>query len=194
MRKLSLRTEVMILISGLMLVVAIAVTGITLSLFRGSIMEENAKLAYSAARIAVSSIDADRVPEYLEKGETAEGYRETEQILSRIVESSDNIDYVYVYQIREDGCHVVFDPDTAAGPGSDPGELIEFDDAFMDVVPTLLKGGDIDPIISNEKFGWLLSVYVPVFDSNGQCQCYVGVYISMPRLRMEKYSIFRTRF
>ena len=182
-RKLSLRTKVMLLISGVMLIVAIAVTGITLSLFRGSIMKENANLAYSAARIAVASIDGDRVPEYLEKGEAAEGYGETEKTLSRIVESSDEIDYVYVYQIREDGCHVVFDPDTAAGPGSDPGELIEFDEAFMDVVPTLLKGGNIDPIISNEKFGWLLSVYLPVFDSNGQCQCYVGVDISMPRLR-----------
>jgi len=182
-RKLSLRTEVMLLIAGLMLIVAIAVTGITLSLFSSSIIEENSNLANSAAKVAVGSINGDRVPEYLERGEAAEGYAETEAMLSRIVESADNIDYVYVYQIREDGCHVVFDPDTAAGPCSDPGELIEFDEAFMDVVPTLLKGGNIEPIISNEKYGWLLTVYEPVFDSKGQCQCYVGVDISMPRLR-----------
>jgi hypothetical protein len=168
-RKLSLHTKVMLLIAGVMLFVGIAVTGITLSLFHNSIIDENAGFAYSAARLAADAFDADRVPEYLEKGEAAEGYLESEAALARIVESADNIDYVYVYQIREDGCHVVFDPDTAAGPGSGPGELIEFDEAFMGVVPMLLKGGDIDPIISDEKYGWLLSVYVPVFDSKGQC-------------------------
>ncbi len=190
-RKLSLRMKVMLLIAGLMLFVGIAVTGITLSLFHNSIIEENADFAYSAARLAVNAFDADRVPEYLEKGEAAEGYLESEAALSRIVESADNIDYVYVYQIREDGCHVVLDPDTAAGPGDDPGVVVEFDEAFLGVLDTLLKGGEIDPIISNEKFGWLLSVYLPVTDSRGVCQCYVGVDVSMPRLHATE-RVFQT--
>ena len=190
-RKLSLRTKVMLLIAGLMLFVGIAVTGITLSLFHDSIIEENADFAYSAARLAADAFDADRVPEYLEKGEAAEGYLESEASLARIVESVDNIDYIYVYQIREDGCHVVLDPDTAAGPGDDPGDVVEFDEAFLGVLDTLLKGGEIDPIISNEKFGWLLSVYLPVTDSAGVCQCYVGVDISMPRLHATE-RVFQT--
>ena len=190
-RKLSLRTKVMLLIAGLMLFVGIAVTGITLSLLHDSIIEENADFAYSAARLAADAFDADRVPEYLEKGEAAEGYLESEASLARIVESVDNIDYIYVYQIREDGCHVVLDPDTAAGPGDDPGDVVEFDEAFLGVLDTLLKGGEIDPIISNEKFGWLLSVYLPVTDSAGVCQCYVGVDISMPRLHATE-RVFQT--
>ncbi len=185
-RGLSLRTKVILLISGLMLIVAIAVTGITITLFNDSILKENEKLAYSAARVAAGAFDADRVPEYIELGEKAEGYAESEALLSRIAESADQIDYVYVYQIREDGCHVVLDPDTAAGPGDDPGDVVEFDEAFLAVLPALLEGSEIDPIISNEKFGWLLSVYQPVYDSQGTCQCYVGVDISMPRLLAEE--------
>ena len=179
----SLRTKIVLLIAGLMLIVTVAASGISIALFNDSIIEENINQAYSAARIALGAFDADRVNEYIERGEEAEGYLESEAALARIVESADDIDYVYVYQIREDGCHVVLDPDTAAGPGDDPGEVVEFDEAFLEVLPTLLSGGEIDPIISDEKFGWLLSVYVPVYDSQGQCQCYVGVDISMPRLR-----------
>ena len=190
-RKLSLHTKVMLLIAGLMLFVGIAVTGITLSLFHNSILDENADFAYSAARLAADAFDADRVSEYLEKGEAAEGYLESEAALARIVESADNIDYVYVYQIREDGCHVVLDPDTAAGPGDDPGDVVAFDEAFLGVLDTLLKGGEIDPIISNEKYGWLLSVYLPVTDSRGVCQCYVGVDVSMPRLHATE-RVFQT--
>ncbi len=190
-RRLSLRTKIVLLIAGLMLFVAIAVTGITITLYNNSIIDENITLAYSAARIAAESFDADRVPEYIEQGEAAEGYAESESKLAQIVESADKIDYVYVYQIREDGCHVVFDPDTAAGAGDDPGDVVEFDEAFLEALPTLLAGGEIEPIISNEKYGWLLSVYLPVFDSQGKCQCYVGVDISMPRLRAEE-RVFQT--
>lgn len=191
-RRYSLRTKVLLLFAGLMLIVAIAVTGITISLFHDSVIEENAGLAYSAARIAAGTFDPDRVQEYIELGDEAEGYAEIDAALARIAQSSDDINYVYVYQIREDGCHVVFDPDTDEGPGSDPGEIMGFDEAFMDVLPTLLEGGEIDPIISNETFGWLLSVYVPVFDSQGVCQCYVGVDISMPRLRATEH-VFQTQ-
>ena len=191
-RRLSLRTKIVLLIAGLMIIVAIAVTWITITLYNNFVIEENANLAYSAARVASAAFDADRVPEYIELGAEAEGYAESEATLSLIVESSDDIDYVYVYQIREDGCHVVFDPDTAAGPGDDPGDVIEFDEAFLEALPTLLAGGEIDPVISDEKFGWLLSVYLPVFDSQGNCQCYVGVDISMTRLRAAE-RVFQTK-
>ena len=191
-RTLSLRSKVVIMIAGLMLVIAVAVTSITITLFHQSVITESQNLAYSAAWVAKGAFDPDRVPEYMERGEQAEGYLQSEAAISRVVESSDDIDYVYVYQIREDGCHVVFDPDTAAGPGDDPGAVVEFDDAFRSVLPTLLSGGEIEPIISREKFGWLLSVYVPVHDSKGACQCYVGVDISMDRLRIAEH-VFQTK-
>ena len=37
--------------------------------------------------------------------------------------------------------------------------------------------------ISNEEYGWLLSVYKPVYDSNGVCKCYIGADCSMEGLR-----------
>ena len=183
-RRRSLRTKVTLLIAGLLLFVAVAVTMISISLYKGAVVADRTELADGVALLSAEMFDADLVPEFLEKGESAEGYLESEAALSRIVAAHEDISYIYVYQIREDGCHVVLDPDTAAGPGSDPGEIIGFDDAFLAVLPQLLAGEPIEPIISNESYGWLLSVYHPVFDSRGQCQCYVGVDVSMDRLQI----------
>ncbi len=182
-RRHSLRTKVMLLILGLLTIISISVTAIAISLYNGSVVDEKSQSAYDSARLASTMFDADRVPEFLEKGEEAEGYLESDAALARIVASSEDIAYVYVYQIREDGCHVVLDPDTPDEPGSDPGDIVDFDDAFLAVLPQLLAGEPIEPIISNETYGWLLSVYLPVFDSSGKCQCYVGVDILMSHLQ-----------
>ena len=56
-----------------------------------------------------------------------------------------DIVYLYVYQIREDGCHVVFDLDTDNVPASQPGEVEDFDQSFSHCIPDLLAGKTVDP-------------------------------------------------
>lgn len=59
------------------------------------------------------------------------------------------------------------------------GTLIDFDESFSEYIPTLLAGGEIDTIETNDKYGWLMTKYQPVYDSEGKCVCYVGADISM---------------
>ncbi|MBO4474365.1 MAG: HD-GYP domain-containing protein, partial [Clostridiales bacterium] len=59
------------------------------------------------------------------------------------------------------------------------GDIVAFDESFSDKIPTLLAGGNIDIIETNDTYGWLLTKYEPVFDSSGRCVAYVGVDISM---------------
>lgn len=184
----SLRFKVLALVSAAAVIITAGVTAISLSLYHRAILETEGKMATGVAHTAASAFDSERVEEYMTLGEAAEGYREVEAHLAHIAESSEDIAYVYVYRILPDGCHVVFDPDTSAGEGSDPGTVIPFDDAFQAVLPTLLAGGEIDPIVSNETYGWLLTVYLPVYDAAGQCQCYVGVDILMSRLTANEIS------
>jgi hypothetical protein len=74
---------------------------------------------------------------------------------------------------------VVFDPDTADLPGMQPGDIVEFDEAFMPYRDDLLAGREIEPVISNESYGWLLTVYRPLYDSSGRCVCYICIDVSM---------------
>ncbi len=189
-RSMSLRTKVLVVLVVASFLLATAYTVISFILYKDSTIDDHIKLGKGVAYLAATSIDPDMVDDYIEKGEAAEGYKETEQRLYDIRNSSYDIEYVYVYKIMEDGCHVVFDLDTEELEGSKPGEIIEFDEAFIDYLPDLLSGKRIDPIISDDKYGWLLTVYEPVYDDNGVCRCYAAIDISMDQLRHDQYSFF----
>lgn len=196
-RVMSLRTKILLVLSVSLIAVSVAATVISIRLYRNALIRDHTKLAEGAARIAASSIDADMVDTYLTEGESAEGYAETEYLLSEIRRNSEDIYYLYVYQIREDGCHVVFDVDTEATKGSDPGAVIGFDESFLPLVPALLRGERIEPLTSNDTYGWLLTYYEPVYDSTGRCVCYACADVSMDQIgvternfMMEMLSLF----
>ena len=111
-RRVSLRNKNLFMIASFVLLIAITVSAVSLSLFRKAVIEDKSKMALGIANTASSAFDHERVEEYLMLGEAAPGYEESMVRLSEIMGSSDDISFVYVYQIREDGCHVVFDPGT----------------------------------------------------------------------------------
>ncbi len=178
-RGTSLRIRIIILLFAALLTVVSVTVSICFNLFHKATIESHAYMAQGVANVAAEAVDPDRVDEYLALGHAAPGYDAAEAQLVSIRDSAGDIEYVYVYRILEDGCHVVFDPDTEDLPGEEPGTLIPFDEAFLPMLPELLAGQPIDPIVSNDSYGWLLTVYRPLIDSSGKCAAYVGVDISM---------------
>ena len=187
-RKLSLRPKFMLLAMSAMLIIALVTTGIGYRLYRSKMIDAKAEMGRGVTNVLASMVDPDKVDEYLAEGEAVPGYTEIEQAMAKVRESSDGISYVYVYQIREDGCHVVFDPDTPEEPGSDPGDVVPFDPDFSGSLDDLISGRPIDPIESHGEWGWLYSIYTPVQDSAGKTVCYACVDISMDKLATELYA------
>ena len=148
-------------------------------LYRENSVNNFITVANGVTKAASSAIDPDKVDEYINKGLEAEDYAFIQKILYSIRESFPQTKYLYVYQILPDGCHVVFDLDTDGEPGGQPGEVVEFDPSFEPYLPTLLAGGEIEPIISDDKFGWLLTVYRPLRNSSNRTVAYVAADISM---------------
>ena len=181
-RIMSLQTKILLVLTVSLMLVSIGAAGISVHLYKTALIKDHIKIAEGAARIARSLLDPERIPEYLEKGEAAEGYTRTKSLLYEVRDSSSDIEYLYVYQIKEDGCHVVFDLDTDEIKGSPAGDIIPFDESFLPYVPDLLAGKPIDPIISNDSFGWLLTVYLPVTDASGTCCCYAAADVSMQQI------------
>ena len=153
-------------------IAAAVVTYVSFRQFRDTLVNSEAEYATDTAKFAASMLDGDMVDEYLERKDSAEGYFRIKRYYGLILNSSDRIQYLYVYQIQEDGCHVVFDIDTPDTPASETGEVIPFDESFAPYIDNLLAGREIDPIITDDTYGWLLSSYVPVYDSNNRCKCY----------------------
>ena len=186
-RFLSLRSKLVLLVTTAMVSIATVVTVLSFIHFRTAAEDEQKALAWGVASVAADAIDAQRVDEYLELGEAAEGYARIDKRFNDLVRSIDSIQYVYAYRILEDGCHVVFDADTPEVQGGQPGDVVEFDDDFIEMLPKLLAGLPVKPKIANGQFGWLLTVYKPVYDSRGVCQCYVGVDVSMAHIYRNGY-------
>lgn len=187
-KRISLRIKTTLVIALSMTLVATAAIGVSILQYHNAAVaeyEENGK--YAATYIA-GKIDAGRVGEYLQKGRAAEGYADAEELISTVMEISPDIKFVYVYRFEEDGTHVVFDIDTADVAANKPGEVIENDSTTEKYHQQFLAGEPVPTDITDDEFGWLLSVYEPVTDSGGKVQCYVGVDMEMNRLRAEEFA------
>lgn len=191
-RGISLSGKIIISVTFIFGIAAAVVTIVSFNLFRDTMVQSEAEYATDTAKFAASMLDGDKIDEYLERKDSAEGYFRIKKYYGLILNSSDRIQYLYVYQIKEDGCHVVFDIDTPDTPASETGEVIPFDESFAPYIEDLLAGREIDPIITDDTYGWLLSSYVPVYDSNNRCKCYVCVDIAMPNIaEVERTFTFR---
>ena len=187
-RVMSLRTKILLVLSIALVAVSVGATGISMIMYRKALIRDQKQMVQGVARVAASAVHAEKVNDYLAGNYETADYRETKEILYSLRNSSPDIEYIYVYRIKEDGCHVVFDLDTPDTPGSEVGEVIPFDDAFQPYLPRLLKGREIDPVESDESYGWLLTAYAPVYDVRGVCQCYAAADVSMDHLAVMQRS------
>ncbi|MBR6479328.1 MAG: HD domain-containing protein [Clostridia bacterium] len=188
-RSWPLRIKLGVLICAVMIAGAVATTAISYHLYRQFSIQQYTTIGRNSAELVAKSIDGDMVNKYLEdKDTTLNGYKPAERDLYEIRNNADYSEYVYVYQIREDGCHVVFDLDTPDTPAAELGEVIPFDESFQEVLPKLLAGERIDPIVTDDTYGWLLSDYEPIYDSEGNCVAYACVDISMRDIELNGLS------
>lgn len=179
-RSLSLRAKIVALFAIAMAVIAVFTTSVSYAMFVRSHIETQGEQGIGVANLLAERINPNRIQDYVDRGESMPGYSETEHALVEIRDQFPDVLYVYVYKIDEEGCHVAFDLDATNGePGSDPGTLIPFDESFGPYINDLLAGNPIDPIVTNDSYGWLLTAYKPLYDKNGVCTGYVGVDISM---------------
>lgn len=178
----SLRTKMIFNLMSITIIVAIFICAISYSLYIETTQREHVRIADGMINMVVNAINPYRVDEFIERGHQAEGYNEVERELYKIRASNSDIKFIYVYKIMEDGCHVVFDLDTADIPASSPGDIEEFDEEFYEDLDDLLAGRPIAPKISNGQFGYLLTIYKPVYNYTGKCVCYAGIDFSMKQI------------
>lgn len=186
-RQMSIRAKILILLSVAIAVIAIAAVTIGYYIFKQSTVSDHEQFGMGIVTNCSYYLDPEMVDTYIEQGEDAPGYKETYDYFQKFQQSSDDIEYLYVYQIREDGCHVVFDVDTEDLEGGNPGDVVPFDESFEELKDDLIAGKPIEPKVTNDTYGWLLTIYKPIYNSEGRCVCYIGVDISMHQLEHSIY-------
>ena len=158
-------------------ILVIMTEAIALRLYFDNTKKEKTQRAYSCVNLAADCIDPDKIEDYLKFGSDAPGYNETFIKLSKLHKSFDDIAYLYVLKIEEGGCRFIFDTDEVQPYST--GELVPFDKEFEEFLPVLFEGRAIEPVESDNIFGWLLTIYKPVINDEGITVCYIGADVSM---------------
>ena len=180
-RKTRLR-NLMITLLLLSIVLSTAISLVSIQLFTVRLKENGKKVALGSSTLASELINADKINYWLKNGIDDE-YTVTLNNLMKIVSNTPNLTYLYIYQIREDGCYVVFDCDENSEFQDSIGDIIDFDESFLPYKGALLAGEKIEDISSNGSYGWLLSHYEPIYDSNGECVAYAGSDVSLSEIQ-----------
>ena len=189
--KRSLLRRVMLMVVTAELFLGALACAIGYFLYQKVSIDKFTDIANGVTHAAISFVDGNRIDDFIANGREAEGYTVAEQKLKRLKESFPQTKYLYVYKIMEDGCHVVFDMPSSDGeePGQ-PGDIIPFDPSFEPYLPALFKGEAIEPIISDDSYGWLLTIYKPIKDSHGKTAAYMAADISMEEIAEDDASFF----
>ncbi|MCR4989310.1 MAG: HD domain-containing protein [Lachnospiraceae bacterium] len=182
----SVRFRMIFTVSFIAVVMVISIGGILIRLYFNNIREERTLEAWNTVHMAAGTIDPDRIESFLEKGRDAQGYRETYGSLNNILRNSSNIKYLYVGVAEEDGFRFVFDMegDDQSEEAYTPGVIVPYEDAFADHLDDLKAGAELDPIESNDSWGWLISVYYPLRNRGGRTVCYVCADVSVEYLNL----------
>lgn len=171
------RNTLTLVITSTVLVLVMGWIGV--NLYFDSIKSARTETAKNCVRFAAEAINPAKVDDFIKYGKLLPEYENTARVLKNIQSVSSGIKYLYVVRIEADGCRFIFDNSDDEFDAYKPGQLVPFDEDFEQYIPDLLAGNEIEPVENHTIFGWMLTVYYPVFDSVGRCVCYVGADISL---------------
>lgn len=178
-RLISIRWKILIMLSMICVLIATAITSISYMQYRDEMIQTHIKLGRGAIQLIREKLDPDRVDDFIEHGYTAVGYYSVEDYLYDLRDNLPDAEFIYVYKMMHTGIFVVFDTDTKEIEADDPGSFIEYEPVLKKLRNQFLAGKEIEPTISRDKYGFLLSVYEPLVDRNGEVVCYACVDFSM---------------
>ena len=191
-RNLSLSVKASLLVTLSIVLVGSSAIAISIVQFHDSTVQDYTNKGNQVTSILEEMLTEECVDDLLENGRSAEEYEQMTGVLNSINRASPEIKFFYAYRITEENSQVIFDMDVQEVEGEDPGTYIEHDATIEKYLDRFLRGEEIPADVTNDDFGWLISVYRPIFDSKGSLLCYAITDLSMDRLRSEEIA-FLTR-
>ncbi|MDR3278937.1 MAG: response regulator [Synergistaceae bacterium] len=176
---------VMILMATLSISAVIVTVGYHIN--SGFIESRYIRLGENLTRIAVNIIDGDSLDRYLASGVKDEEYAETLGLL-RNLQMENGALYMYATRLGkegENGWYFVYDTDEQNT--AELGYMDPYDENYPEFGGQV-STGIVAPIISKTQWGWLLSVYEPIYNSAGALVGYVGADFSMDEIMAERRS------
>ena len=192
----SIRIKVALSIALMLLIISSVVLTICYFTYENAMNEEYKRTGTNIAKTATALLDSEAVAQFSQgvvgiSEEDAMAAMESEaysKIIStlRAIKDSNELLYLYMIKPMDNGTYYyLFDSDESQeacpyGYNEEyyPGVFDENKDIF-------LAGEEVDPMISNEDFGWIITVTYP-YHVDGEFLGYIGVDISMDYVVSER--------
>lgn len=171
--KPTLSKKISLLIICIALCLSSVLIAFSYNYYQNTIFAHYETVATNIARIAAAQINKDRIQYYLDTLHKDEEYMETYERLCEIRENG-GIMYLYVTKPELEEVYYVLDTDPSGNAIPLGFHEPYYEGAFAENAKKLARGEYTEPIISNEEFGWLMSINYPMFDSEGNpagCMC-----------------------
>ena len=181
----SLRVKVMFLLISLVVLLTLLLGIVSARINYESAKSDGRQIVADITKYAATFLTADDFQKFLDDGSKISEYGNIKymQYNTQLISMKRiffELEYLYVYQIREDGCYLIFDTDEEVQKTGFVGEKIDFDDSFLHLVPDLLQGERIDVQEAESRYGTFITGYEPLTDSNGNpTTYYVGADIAL---------------
>jgi HD-GYP domain-containing protein (c-di-GMP phosphodiesterase class II) len=186
--KYSVKKKTVIITEGAFLILAVFASVTAATVYKDKSIKSYTSLAVSYSSLASRVIDGDKIDSFISQGEADPDYITTKTKLNVLFHSSSDLTFMYVYKVTENDCVVVFDLDTQDVAGEVPGTHLDYDAHFLPYKEQLVAGQAIDPVVGNDQYGWLVTVYTPIKNSAGITVAYAGVDIDMNSIVSDIYS------
>jgi len=162
---------------------------ISFRFFHDRIVSGNVEKAEIITKILAEVIDGDSVDRYLSTLEKDEEYERVLNLME-IMYNKPGISYLYVARFTDAGAYYVFDVDYDEETHWDLGyfyDWVEETSYLSRETLTMLKNGEWpDWDISYSEWGWLLTVYEPIYRSDGSVSAFACIDISMDDIMQER--------
>ena len=176
--KFPLSRKIALLVIAFLLLLNSLVIAISYNHYKRKMFDDYARFAMDIAAVAAAQLNPDKFDMYLETGVKDAKYEQAFDILCDIQQNG-GIEYLYVVKPGLQEVWYILDTDPSDGALPLGYHEPYYTGAFADNSAKMVRGEAVDPMVSNEEFGWLMSVYYPMRTSSGQPAGYVGVDILM---------------
>lgn len=185
----SIRSKIVFGIILMALVISTTLVCVSYVTYKSAMDEHYETMGNKVAQTAISLLDEERMLAYSSHIETDDAeqvmqsaeYQEILSILSRIKDSNEVL-YLYMIYPTQTGAYFVFDTDTSED-GCPYGYFMEYyEDTFGKIADKLVKGERVPAVISDQEYGWIISISYPYLSTAGELIGYVCVDISMDQV------------
>jgi response regulator RpfG family c-di-GMP phosphodiesterase len=185
----SLKIKVLFLLMSVVIPLTIILGIITTRTNYNYIKDDGKKMVNGVTSYAASVLDPEHFGKFLVDGEKISEYGNIRYMqyntqLINIKNAFPEIEYLYVYQIMEDACYLIFDTDMDSQRSGTVGERVEFDEDFRPLIGDLVQGKEIEPLEVDSRYWTFITAYHSITDSEGRpTNYYVGADIKLETYR-----------